>query len=70
MSESRPANPLTRSPHDAILGGVCSGMARWLGWDPTWVRVLYVLVSFFSVAFPGILAYLVMWIIMPEDGQV
>jgi phage shock protein PspC (stress-responsive transcriptional regulator) len=40
-------------------------MAEWLGWDPTLVRILYVIVSIASVAFPGILAYLVLWLIMP-----
>ncbi len=56
--------PLTRS-HDAMIAGVCGGIAEWLGWDPTLVRILYVMVSVFSVAFPGILAYLVLWLIMP-----
>ena len=70
MNRSRHApQRLTRTNHDAILGGVCVGMARWLGWDPTLVRVVYVLVSFFSAAFPGILAYLVLWIIMPLDDR-
>jgi len=54
-----------RKSNDRILGGVCGGMAEWLGWDPTLVRILYVIVSIASVAFPGILAYLVLWLIMP-----
>ena len=37
-----------------------------MGWDPTLVRVLYVLVSTFSVAFPGILVYIILWIVMPN----
>ena len=40
--------------------------AEWLGWSATLVRVLFVLVSIFSAAFPGILAYIVLWILMPE----
>jgi phage shock protein PspC (stress-responsive transcriptional regulator) len=49
-----------------MIAGVCGGLAQWLGWDPTLVRVLFVLVSFFSAAFPGILVYVVLWILMPE----
>ena len=50
-----------------MLGGVCGGLARWLGWDPALVRLLYVLVSIFSAAFPGTLVYVLLWILMPLD---
>jgi phage shock protein PspC (stress-responsive transcriptional regulator) len=59
--------PLHRSRKYRILGGVCGGIAEWLGWNPTGVRFLFVLLSILSAAFPGILVYLVLWIIMPED---
>jgi phage shock protein PspC (stress-responsive transcriptional regulator) len=49
-----------------VIAGVCGGIAEWLGWNPTLVRVLFVLVSVLSAAFPGILAYIVLWILMPE----
>lgn len=49
-----------------MIGGVCGGIADWLGWDPTLVRILYIVVSIMSVAFPGILAYLILWIVMPR----
>lgn len=58
--------PLVRSRRNKIIAGVCGGIAKWLGWDPTLVRILYVLVSALSVAFPGILVYLGLWIVMPE----
>lgn len=58
---------LKRSQTNAILGGVCGGLANSLGWDPTLVRVLYVLVSVLSAAFPGILVYIILWIVMPVD---
>jgi len=58
--------PLRRSRTHKMIAGVCGGIAEWLGWDPTVVRILYVVVSFVSVAFPGILAYLVLWLIMPK----
>jgi len=60
------ANPLHRSRSNRMIAGVCGGLARWLGWDATLVRVLYVVVSVLSVAFPGILVYIVLWILMPE----
>ena len=62
-----PSNPLRRSRKNRMLGGVCGGLANWLGWDVTLVRVLYVVVSIFSVAFPGILAYIILWVVMPEE---
>jgi phage shock protein PspC (stress-responsive transcriptional regulator) len=49
-----------------MLGGVCGGIAEWLGWGPTRVRVLYVIASVLSAAFPGILVYVLLWILMPE----
>jgi phage shock protein PspC (stress-responsive transcriptional regulator) len=49
-----------------MIAGVCGGIAEWLGWDPTLVRVLYVVISIVSIAFPGILVYLLLWIIMPK----
>ena len=61
-----PANCLRRSRRNRMLAGVCGGLAEWLGWEPTLVRVLYVVVSVFSAAFPGILVYIVLWIVMPN----
>jgi phage shock protein PspC (stress-responsive transcriptional regulator) len=58
---------LARNPNDRIIGGVCGGIARWLGWDSTATRILYVLLSCLSVAFPGILVYIVLWIVMPLE---
>jgi len=58
---------LARNPNDAMIAGVCGGIARWLGWNSTAVRILYVLISIGSVAFPGILVYLVLWFVMPSE---
>ena len=58
--------PLLRSRNDKVLAGVCGGIARWLGWDSNLVRFLYVLISILSAAFPGILVYLILWILMPR----
>jgi phage shock protein C len=61
-----PARPLRRS-RQRLLAGVCGGLADWLGWDRTLVRVLYVLVSILSAAFPGMLVYVVLWVVMPKE---
>ncbi len=61
-----PSNPLRRSNNNRMLAGVCGGLAEWLGWDPTVLRVVYVAVSIVSAAFPGILAYVILWVLMPE----
>jgi len=50
-----------------MIAGVCGGLAESLGWDATLVRLLYVLVSVISAAFPGIIVYLVLWVIAPES---
>lgn len=61
------SKPLRRSRRHRILGGVCGGLAEWLGWRPTWVRVLYVVVSVCSAAFPGTIVYLVLWLLLPRE---
>ena len=61
---------LQRSRRNKVVAGVCGGIADWLGWDPTVVRVLYVLVSVASAAFPGILVYLLLWVLMPKAPSV
>ncbi len=61
------AQGLRRSRRRRILGGVCGGLAEWLGWDATLVRILYVVVSICSAAFPGTLVYLVLWLLMPLE---
>ena len=57
---------LRRSRRHRMLAGVCGGFADWLGWDPTLVRIVYVVVSVCSAAFPGILVYLVLWLVIPQ----
>ena len=57
---------LRRSVHDRWIAGVCGGLTEYLGLDPTAVRVGYVLLSILSATFPGILVYLIMWLMIPE----
>jgi phage shock protein C len=58
---------LLRSKSNRMIAGVCGGIAEHLGWDPTLVRILYVVISVFSAAFPGILVYIILWVLMPEQ---
>jgi phage shock protein C len=63
MNQTR---PFTRSSHDRMLAGVMGGIARRFGWNSNLLRVIYVIGSIASIAFPGILVYLVLWLVMPE----
>lgn len=60
-------NHLARNPNDRVIAGVCGGIARWLGWDSTAVRILYVLLSIMSAAFPGTIVYIILWLVMPLE---
>ena len=52
-----------------MIAGVVAGLAEYFSMDVTLLRVLYVLVSIVSVAFPGLLAYVLLWILIPEEGN-
>lgn len=56
---------LTKSRNKS-LAGVCAGIAEYFNLDPTLVRVAYVLISFCSTGFPGLLLYIILALIMPE----
>lgn len=51
--------------NNKMLAGVCAGIAEYLGWDPTLVRLAYFFLSVFTAGFPGVFAYIVLWIVMP-----
>ena len=58
--------PFNRSGSDRMIAGVMGGIARRLGWNSTLLRIAFVVVSVLSAAFPGILVYLILWLLMPE----
>lgn len=60
---------LYRSRRNSMIGGVCGGIAEAIGWTATRVRVLYVLISVFSAAFPGALVYVILWIVIPRAPE-
>jgi len=49
-----------------MIAGVVGGLAKYFGIDPTLARVLYVVGSIVSAAFPGILVYVILWLLVPE----
>jgi phage shock protein PspC (stress-responsive transcriptional regulator) len=57
---------LTRSRSNAMIGGVCAGIAEHFGWSVTGTRVAYVVLSLLSAAFPGILVYVILWLLLPS----
>lgn len=57
---------ITRSTTNAMIGGVCAGIAEHFGWSVTGTRVVYVIISILSAAFPGILVYLFLWLVLPR----
>lgn len=59
---------LVRVRNDRVLAGVVGGVAARFGWSPTLLRVLYVLGSALSAAFPGILVYLILWLLIPDEA--
>lgn len=58
-----------RSLNDRMLAGVMGGIAHRFGWNSTLLRVLFVIVSIASAAFPGILVYLILWLLMPQEAD-
>lgn len=58
---------LKRSRTDRMIAGVCGGIGDYLGIDPNVIRLIWVGVSIFTVG-TGVLAYLLAWLIIPEEG--
>lgn len=52
---------------DKVIGGVLGGIAKYFGWDVSIVRLVYVILTVASIGFPGILVYLILWVVMPEE---
>lgn len=65
---NRAPRSLSRSRDDRMLAGVIGGIAARFGWNSTLLRLIYVVVSILSAAFPGILVYLILWLLIPEEG--
>ena len=62
------AKRLYRSKKERMVGGICGGIAEYFDVDPTLIRIVWVVITAFGII-PGILAYLVCWIIIPENPE-
>ncbi|MEL6538037.1 MAG: PspC domain-containing protein [Bacteroidota bacterium] len=58
---------LTRDANRKAVAGVCAGLARYYGWNVEYVRIGYLALSILSAGFPGVLLYIILWVVMPED---
>ncbi|HNQ80893.1 MAG: PspC domain-containing protein [Acidobacteriota bacterium] len=67
MNESRKV--LRRSTTNRMIGGVIGGLADYFGLDVSLLRVVYVVGSILSAAFPGLLVYLIMWVVIPKEER-
>jgi phage shock protein PspC (stress-responsive transcriptional regulator) len=50
--------------NERMLAGVCGGIAEYLGWDPTMVRLGWIILTLLGGS--GILIYLILWLVMPQ----
>jgi phage shock protein C len=66
MVEMRKA--LRRSRTNRMVAGVIGGLAEYWSMDPTLARVIFVIVSIVSAAFPGLIVYALLWLIIPEGA--
>ena len=60
---------LRRSTDERMIAGVCGGIAGWLGWNVSLVRILFVVGSFVPII-PGFVVYLILWALLPEERKI
>jgi phage shock protein C len=65
VNQPQPYKKLYRSRKERMIAGVCGGLATYFGIDPTWIRIFFIL--FFFVGGAALMAYLIMWVIMPLE---
>jgi phage shock protein PspC (stress-responsive transcriptional regulator) len=65
--------PLEKTPHvlrrsrrHRIIAGVCGGLAEWLDWNVTLVRLLFIAGSLIPII-PGFVVYLILWVFVPNE---
>lgn len=66
MSEARA--PLRRSRSDRVLAGVCGGLGEFFGLRPLWFRIVFVILGI-PGGLPGLVPYILLWLIIPEEGS-
>jgi len=60
---------LYRSRTNRTISGVCGGLGQYLNMDPTVVRVLWVVLSLFTTGFPGLILYIILACVIPEEPE-
>jgi phage shock protein C len=68
MSSDTRSKVLVRSREGRMVAGICAGLARYFGWDVTTVRVIVAVLCVITGG-TGVLAYLAMWVLIPEEGE-
>ena len=63
--DDKPAKQLMRDPDNAIIGGVCAGVAAYFGVNPLWIRLIAIFSPFITFG-TAVLIYIVMWLSIPE----
>lgn len=58
-----------RSADNRMLGGVCGGIGGYLQVNPTWIRIIWVVLTLFTYILPMILLYIVLWALLPEESD-
>jgi phage shock protein C len=58
--------PLRRSSHNRILLGICGGLGEFFGINPIWFRLAFIIAAI-PGGLPGILVYLILWLIIPKS---
>lgn len=61
---------LYRSRNARMVAGVCGGLGKFFGIDPTIIRIIYIVLSLFTTAFPGIILYVILMLVIPEEPLV
>lgn len=60
---------LYRSNQQSMIAGVMGGIAERFGWNANLLRLIFIVISLMSAAFPGILVYLILWLVMPKQPK-
>ena len=58
-----------RSKKNCWLGGICGGLGNFFGIDPIFWRLIFIFGTLFTAVFPGILIYIIMWMVVPKEDE-
>ncbi len=53
---------------DAMLGGVCAGIAEYFDLDPTLIRIAYIVLTIVTAVLPSLIGYIILWIVIPPKS--